>query len=228
METTMKLAFFFALTISAFAQAPSQQPASQQRPPMTFFITSVGSGNGANLGGLAGADAHCQKLATAVGAGDRTWRAYLSTSAADNKPGVNARDRIGTGPWHNAKGTMVARDLAQLHGDTLDLARTGNLITKANAVTEKGDMVNGVGDKPNTHDILTGSQPDGRAYTDAADHTCKNWTSNGEGTAQLGHFDRNGGGVSWNSAHPSRGCSQENLVATGGNGLFYCFAVPRQ
>jgi len=224
METPMKLAFF-ALTISAFAQAPPQQPAA--RAPMTFFITSAGTGNGANLGGLAGADAHCQKLATAAGAGDRTWRAYLSTSAADNNPAVNARDRIGSGPWHNAKGTMVARDLAQLHGDTLDLARTGNLITKANAVTEKGDMVNGVGDKPNQHDILTGSQPDGRAYTDAADHTCKNWTSSGEGTAQLGHFDRNGGGVSWNSAHPSRGCSQENLVATGGNGLFYCFAVPR-
>src|SRR5436305_6479492 len=139
METPIKLAFF-ALTISAFAQAPPQQPANQQRPPMTFFITSVGMGNGANLGGLAGADAHCQKLAAAAGAGDRTWRAYLSTSAADNNPAVNARDRIGNGPWHNAKGTMVARDLAQLNGDTLDLARTGNLITKANAVTEKGDM----------------------------------------------------------------------------------------
>ena len=222
----MKFAFF-ALTLSAFAQAQAQQPANQQRPPMTFFVTSVGAGNGANLGGLAGADAHCQKLAAAAGAGNQTWRAYLSASAADGKPAVNARDRIGNGPWHNAKGTMVARDLAQLHGDTLDLARTGNLITKANAVTEKSEMVNGVGDKPNMHDILTGSQPDGRAYTDGADHTCKNWTSNGDGTAQLGHSDRNGGGISWNSAHPSRGCSQENLVATGGNGLFYCFAVPR-
>jgi hypothetical protein len=222
----MKFAFF-ALAVSAFFQAPAQQPANQQRQPMTFFITSVGVGNGANLGGLAGADAQCQKLAAAAGAGNQTWRAYLSTSAADGKPAVNARDRIGNGPWYNAKGTMVARDLAQLHGDTLDLARTGNLITKANALTEKSEMVNGVGDKPNTHDILTGSQPDGRAYTDGADHTCKNWTSNGDGTAQLGHSDRNGGGVSWNSAHPSRGCSQENLVATGGNGLFYCFAVPR-
>jgi hypothetical protein len=215
----------FALTLVAatmFGQAPPQQ----KQPPaqMTFFLTSAGPGNGANLGGLAGADAHCQKLATAAGAGNRTWRAYLSTSAADGKPAVNARDRIGKGPWHNAKGAMVARDLANLHGDTLEDARTGNLVTKNNVLTEKGDRVNGVGDTPNTHDILTGSQTDGRAYTDAADHTCKNWTSSGEGTAQLGHFDRNGGGISWNSAHPSRGCSQENLVATGGAGLFYCFA----
>ena len=183
------------------------------------FRHQRGPRNGANLGGLAGADAHCQKLAAAAGAGNRTWRAYLSTSAADGKPAVNARDRIGKGPWHNAKGAMVARDLGNLHGDTLDEARTGNLVTRNNALTEKGDRVNGVGDTPNTHDILTGSQPDGRAYTDAADHTCKNWTSSGEGTAQLGHHDRNGGGISWNSAHPSRGCSQENLVATGG-GLF--------
>jgi hypothetical protein len=191
---------------------------------MTFFVSSAGPGNGANLGGLAGADAHCQKLAAAAGAGNRTWHAYLSTSAADGKPAVNARDRIGKGPWHNAKGAMVAKDLGNLHGDTIEEARTGNLVTKNNAVTEKGDKVNGVGDTPNTHDILTGSQADGRAYTDAADHTCKNWTSSGDGTVQLGHFDRNGGGVSWNSAHPSRGCSQENLVATGGAGLFYCFA----
>jgi hypothetical protein len=196
-----------------------------QRQPMTFFVTSAGGGDGANLGGLAGADAHCQKLATAAGAGGRTWRAYLSASATGGSPAVNARDRIGQGPWHNAKGTMIARDLAHLHGDTLDLARTGNLITKNNALTENGALVNGVGDKPNMHDILTGSQPDGRAYTDGADHTCKNWTSNGAGTAQLGHSDRNGGGISWNSTHPSRGCSQENLVATGGAGLFYCFAV---
>jgi len=223
----MKL-FFFTLSISAlFGQtpAPAQQPAP--RAPMTFFITSVGTGNGANLGGLAGADAHCQKLAAAAGAGDRTWRAYLSAAAQDGKPAVNARDRIGAGPWHNAKGGMVARDVAHLHGDTLDLARTGNLITKNNGQTEKGDLVNGVGDKPNTHDILTGSQPDGRIFADAADHTCKNWTSGGEGSAQAGHHDRNGGGVSWNSAHPTRGCSQENLVGSGGAGLFYCFAAPR-
>lgn len=214
----MKL-FLFALSVATmFAQQEKQA-----RQPMTFFITSVGMGNGANLGGLAGADAHCQKLAAAASAGDKTWRAYLSTSAAEGKPAVNARDRIGKGPWHNAKGTMIAKDQAQLHGDTLDLARLGNLITKNNTITEKGDLVNGVGDKPNMHDILTGSQPDGKAYTDGADHTCKNWTSNGEGIAQLGHHDRNGGGISWNSTHPSRGCSQENLVATGGAGLFYCF-----
>jgi hypothetical protein len=212
------------LTLSVatmFGQAPQQK---QPPAPMTFFITSVGPGNGANLGGLAGADAHCQKLAEAAGAGGRTWHAYLSTSAADGKPAVNARDRIGKGPWHNARGAMIARDLSNLHGDTLDEARTGNLITRNNALNEKGDRVNGVGDTPNMHDVLTGSQPDGRAYADSADHTCKNWTSNGEGIAQLGHSDRNGGGISWNSTHPSRGCSQENLVATGGAGLFYCFA----
>jgi len=218
----MKAFALFLTATAMFGQAPAQQ--KQPPAPMTFFVTSVGAGNGANLGGLGGADAHCQKLAAAAGAGDRTWRAYLSTAAADGKPAVNARDRIGSGPWHNAKGAMVARNLSNLHGDTLDEARTGNLITKNNALTEKGDRVNGVGDTPNTHDILTGSQPDGRAYTDAADHTCKNWTSNGEGAAQLGHSDRNGGGISWNSTHPSRGCSQENLVATGGAGLFYCFA----
>ncbi len=218
----MKAFTLFLTAATMFGQAPAQQ--KQPPAPMTFFVTSVGPGNGGNLGGLAGADAHCQKLAAAAGAGSRTWRAYLSTSAADGKPAVNARDRIGSGPWHNAKGAMVARDLGNLHGDTLDEARTGNLITRNNALTEKGDRVNGVGDTPNTHDILTGSQSDGRAYTDAADHTCKNWTSNGEGTAQLGHSDRNGGGISWNSTHPSRGCSQENLVATGGAGLFYCFA----
>ena len=210
---------------AAFAQAP-QPPAQPAKQPMTFFLTSTGVGNGANLGGLAGADAHCQKLAEAAGAGDRTWRAYLSTSAAEGKPAVHARDRIGKGPWHNARGTMVARDLEHLHGDTLELARTGNLLTKNNSVTEKGEVVNGVGDKPNMHDILTGSQPDGRAYSDNADHTCANWTSNGQGSAQVGHHDRNGGGISWNSAHASRGCSQENLVGTGGAGLFYCFAAP--
>jgi hypothetical protein len=214
---------FLAAGSTAFSQQPATPPA---KAPMTFFVTSVGLGNGANLGGLAGADAHCQKLAAAAGAGDKTWHAYLSTSAADGKPAVNARDRIGKGPWHNARGTMVARDLAHLHGDTLDLARLGNLITKNNALSEKNTLVNGVGDTPNMHDVLTGSQPDGRAYTDAADHTCKNWTSNAsDGIAQTGHHDRNGGGISWNSVHPSRGCSQENLVATGGAGLFYCFAV---
>jgi hypothetical protein len=218
----MKIFLFTLGVATLFGQAAQQK---KERAPMTFFITSIGSGNGANLGGLAGADAHCQKLAAAAGGGSQTWRAYLSASASEGKPAVNARDRIGKGPWHNVRGTMVARDLAHLHGDTLELAQTGNLITKNNAVNEKGELVNGVGDKPNMHDILTGTQPDGRAYTDASDHTCKNWTSNGEGVAQLGHHDRNGGGISWNSTHPSRGCSQENLVATGGAGLFYCFAV---
>ncbi len=207
----------------------AQQPAAQKAapPPMSFFITSVGVGDGANLGGLAGADAHCQKLAAAAGSTNKTWKAYLSTQAADGKPAVNARDRIGTGPWANAKGAVVARDLAHLHGDTVELALLGNLVTKNNGLNEKGEPVNSIGATPNMHDILTGTQPDGRAYTDSADHTCKNWTSNadGVGTAQVGHFDRNGGGISWISTHPSRGCSQANLVATGGAGLFYCFAT---
>jgi hypothetical protein len=219
----MKIFLFPLSVVTLFGQAAQQK---QPPAPMTFFVTSVGVGNGANLGGLAGADAHCQKLAAAAGAGNRTWRAYLSASASGGQAAVNARDRIGKGPWHNSKGTMIARDLGHLHGDTIEEARLGNLITKNNAVTEKGALVNGVGDTPNMHDVLTGSQPDGRAYTDAGDHTCKNWTSNGDGIAQLGHSDRNGGGISWNSVHPSRGCSQDNLVATGGAGLFYCFAAP--
>jgi len=218
---TIVMGLMSAAAMFAQAQAQPKQPPA----PMSFFVTSAGPGKGANLGGLAGADAHCQKLAEAAGAGNRTLHAYLSAAAADGKPAVNARDRIGNGPWANAKGAVVARDQAHLHGDTIELASTGNLITKANALTEKGTPVNGVGDTPNTHDIMTGSQADGRAFTDGQDHTCKNWTSDGDGAAQLGHSDRNGGGVSWNSAHPSRGCSQSNLVATGGAGLFYCFGV---
>jgi hypothetical protein len=151
------------------------------------------------------------------------WRAYLSTQGAG---AVNARDRIGKGPWFNARGARIAQDVAELHGDTIDQARRGNNLTKVTAVTEKGEVVNGVGDKPNTHDILTGSQLDGRAFTDAMDHTCANWTSNAAGSAQVGHHDRTGGGgTSWNSQHASKGCSQENLVATGGAGLLYCFAI---
>ena len=193
---------------------------------MSFFITSVGLGDGANLGGIAGADKHCQQLAEAAGAGNRTWRAYLSLSPAGGQPAVNARDRIGTGPWFNAKGGRIAQNVGDLHGDTLDQARMGNTLTRVTALTEKGDAVKGVGDNPNQHDILTGSKLDGTAYTDDQDHTCKNWTSNGAGSAQLGHFDRTGGpGVSWNSVHPSRGCSQGDLVKTGGAGYFYCFAV---
>ncbi|MEZ5363164.1 MAG: hypothetical protein R2748_12690 [Bryobacterales bacterium] len=209
-----KTTLLFAL--SAFSLA--LQPASAQDSKMSFFITSVGSGDGANLGGLAGADAHCQKLAAAAGAGAKTWRAYLSTSGPS---GVNARDRIGSGPWYNAKGVMVAKNVDDLHSENNKLGKEGSL-------TEKGGVVNGRGDTPNTHDILTGSNLDGTAMNDGEDHTCKNWTSNGEGSAQVGHHDRQGGGAnpnSWNSAHGSRGCSQENLIGTGGNGYFYCFAA---
>jgi hypothetical protein len=195
------------------------QGSAQNKTSLSFFITSVGSGDGANLGGLAGADAHCQKLAAAVGAGNRTWRAYLS--GVENGKPVNARDRIGAGPWFNAKGVQVAANLEELHSEA---AKTG----KENSLNEKGEVVNGRGDKPNMHDILTGSQPDGTAFTDGQDHTCNNWTSNSTGSAQVGHHDRQGGGAnptSWNSAHASKGCSQENLVGTGGAGLFYCFAA---
>jgi hypothetical protein len=207
---------------SAIAQQP---PNAAPLMPMSFFITSSGSGKGADLGGLAGADQICQRLASAAGS-TKTWHAYLSTQAADGKPAVNARDRIGSGPWYNAKGAVIAKSVADLHGDTLDAARVGNNLTKATAFTEKGEAIKGFGDMPNQHDMLTGSRPDGTAYPDAADHTCQNWTSSGAGTAQLGHFDRTGGGnTSWNSTHASRGCSQENLVSTGGAGLFYCFAI---
>lgn len=194
----------------------------EQKNPMTFFITSVGSGNGADLGGLAGADKHCQALAQAAGADDRTWRAYLSISPADGKPAVNARDRIGKGPWHNAKGVLVARTIDELHGD--------NNINRDTALSEKGERINARGDKPNMHDILTGSQPDGRAFAGDEDRTCRNWTSSGEGAAMVGHHDRMGlrddeASRSWNSSHPSRGCTQDALRSSGGNGLFYCFAV---
>jgi hypothetical protein len=204
--------------------APAQAGRGTQPPaPMSFFVTSVGLGKGANLGGLAGADAHCQALATAAGASGRTWHAYLSTQGPN---AVSARDRIGSGPWYNAKGVRISQGLDDLHGDTLDLARLGNNLNRGTALNEKGEQVNGVGATPNQHDMLTGSQPDGRAFTDAADHTCNNWTSDSTGAAQLGHHDRTGGtNISWNSTHASRGCSQENLVGTGGAGLFYCFAV---
>jgi hypothetical protein len=193
---------------------------------MSFFVTSVGKGDGANLGGLAGADAHCQALATAAGQGSRTWHAYLSANPS-GQPAVNARDRIGNGPWFNGRsGTPIAKDVADLHGDTLDQARLGNNLSRTTVFSEKGEPINGAGQTPNEHDMLTGSQTDGRAYTDGQDHTCNSWTSNGTGRAQLGHFDRTGGGnTSWNSAHPSRGCSQPDLVATGGAGKFYCFAI---
>jgi hypothetical protein len=193
--------------------------------PMSFFITSVGKGDGANYGGLAGADAYCQQLGTAAGRGTPVvWHAYLSTQGAG---AVNARDRIGSGPWYNARGGRIGMSVAELHGDTIEQARLGNALGKQLSLTEKQTVVNGVGDMPNTHDILTGSMPDGRAYTDGMDHTCNNYTSNadGMGSVQLGHSDKQGGGNgSWNSTHASRGCSQPNLVATGGAGLLYCFA----
>ncbi|HJU64873.1 MAG TPA: hypothetical protein VJ596_04315 [Gemmatimonadaceae bacterium] len=210
----------FSVTLVALLlagpQATSEQPAS-----MSFFITSEGPGRGAELGGLAGADRVCQDLATAVGAGNKTWHAYLSTTASQGQPAVNARDRIGRGPWHNAKGVLIARNVAQLHSDSANL-------TKQTILTQRGDTVNGRGDTPNRHDILTGSQMDGTASSGTEDTTCRNWTSGGEGSALVGHHDRTGGGAnptSWNSAHGSRGCSQQNLRDTGGNGLFYCFAI---
>ena len=188
---------------------------------MTFFVTSRGLGKGGDLGGLAGADAHCQALAQAEGAGDHTWRAYLSASAREGQPAINARDRIGKGPWYNAEGLLIAANLDELHGDK-------NRINKETAVTERLDPVNGVGDNPNVHDILTGSRPDGTAYADGADLTCRNWTSSNEGGAQVGHHDRRGvteGLNSWNSVHASRGCGQSELQVTGGSGLFYCFGI---
>jgi hypothetical protein len=216
------LVIAFATSMFAFAQQPPAGPP----PPMSFFVTSAGSGKGADLGGIAGADRICQTLATAAGS-SKTWHAYLSAAAANGQPAVNARDRIGAGPWFNAKGARIAQNVADLHGDTLEMARRGNNINKTTALTEKGDPVNGVGDTPNQHDMITGSQLDGTAFTDGADHTCSNYSSSAAtGVTQLGHHDRTGGGnTSWNSTHPSRGCSQENLVATGGAGRFYCFAI---
>lgn len=196
--------------------------AASAQTGMSFFVTSSGPGQGADLGGLEGADRHCQSLAEAAGAGSRTWHAYLSTSASSGAAAVNARDRIGSGPWHNAKGVVIASSVEELHA--------GNRIDKQTALSEKGELVNGRGDKPNRHDILTGSQPDGTAFSDGKDMTCGNWTSSGEGAAMVGHHDRMGSdeqppAKSWNSSHPSRGCGQEALRSSGGDGLLYCFAV---
>ena len=193
-----------------------------QSSAMTFFVTSVGSGKGADFGGLAGADKHCQTLAAGVGAGGRTWHAYLSTQAAGSAAAVNAKDRIGKGPWQNAKGVVVAKDVSELHG-------TNNL-NKQTALTEKGEVVSGRGDTPTKHDILTGTQMDGTAYAAGDDKTCGNWTKTGAGTAIVGHHDRTGTSpppfdASWNSSHPTLGCSEEALPKTGGAGLLYCFAV---
>jgi len=219
--------FIVVIALCAAAQTEAQvAPAAPQPPPqpMSFFITSVGPGDGANLGGLAGADAYCQNLAKAVGSAARTWHAYLSATAAAPQAPVNARDRIGSGPWYNAKGALIAWNVADLHGD---IHRDRNSINKEFALNEKGLAVNGRGDTPNQHDILTGSDSFGRALLGSAPTTtCNNWTANTTGNAMVGHHDRSGGGnSSWNSAHMSRGCSQSELVATGGAGLFYCFAI---
>jgi len=214
-----------AVALATLALAPVGA-ALAQTSNMSFFVTSVGSGKGADFGGLAGADKHCQNLAAAVGAGGKTWRAYLSTQASSSAPATNARERIGKGPWQNAKGVVVAKDDAELHG-------TNNL-TKQTALTEKGTVVNGRGDTPNMHDILTGSQADGTKFPDTSDMTCGNWTKSTAGVAMVGHSDRTGldesaPAKSWNSSHPSRGpdggCSQNDLKSTGGNGFLYCFAA---
>jgi hypothetical protein len=221
MSLKTPLAAAAALLLLGCGGAASAEPSDT-----SFFVTSAGIGNGADLGGLEGADKHCQQLAQAVGAGSRTWHAYLSTQAVDGQPAVNARDRIGPGPWKNSKGVVVADNLDELHG-------TNNL-SKQTALTEKGDVVNGRGDTPNRHDALTGSQPDGKAFPAGDDNTCHNWTSRTQGSAMLGHIDRQGlrdddASHSWNSSHRSRGpdggCSQADLRSTGGDGLFYCFAA---
>jgi hypothetical protein len=209
-------------TLAGLALILVAQPAHSQDTPMTFFLTSAGPGNGADLGGLDGADAYCRVLAESAGTTGIQWRAYLSVLPADGAAVVNARDRIGEGPWHNANGTMVASSVADLHSEEVNL-------TKETQVTENGEVVNGRGDQPNRHDILTGSNLDGTVYQagDGYDN-CSNWTGHGEGSTRVGHHDRNGGGqnpTSWNSAHSSRGCSQEDLQGTGGDGLFYCFGT---
>jgi hypothetical protein len=218
-------AISLAATAAMLALAMSGSTIAQQAA-MTFFVTSVGSGNGADLGGLAGADQRCQQLAQAAGAGGHTWHAYLSTQTANGQPAANARDRIGKGPWTNAKGVVVAKDVTELHGQ--------NNLTKQTSLSEKGDVINGRGDTPNRHDALTGTQPDGTAFAVGEDRTCGNWTSSTKGAAMLGHIDRQGlrdddASKSWNSSHPSRGpdggCSQNDLKSTGGDGLFYCFAI---
>ena len=223
MHKTMGFSALASIALLALGVSTGSQA---QQTNVSFFITSVGLGKGADLGGLDGADRHCQTLAQAAGAGGKTWRAYLSTQAVGGAKAVNARDRIGKGPWQNVKGVVVAKDIDDLHGDPN--------INKETALTEKGEVVNASGDTPNMHDILTGSQQNGTAFAADKDMTCKNWTSSGEGTAMVGHHNRLGVPVtptstSWNAAHPSRGpdggCSQADLRSTGGAGLFYCFAA---
>jgi hypothetical protein len=224
MNKTLRLSILATAALMSLAWSAGAQA---QQAAMSFFVTSTGPGKGADLGGLAGADARCQQLAQAAGAGAKTWHAYLSTQAAGGQPAVNARDRIGNGPWQNAKGAVIAKNVDELHSLT-------NNLTKQTALTEKGDLVKGRGDTPNEHDALTGSTMEGRAFPAGEDRTCKNWTSSTQGTAMLGHIDRAGiqdtvEGRSWNASHPSRGgdggCSQNDLKSTGGAGLFYCFAT---
>ena len=207
-------------TVFAVSSAAYLATTSAQNQQMSFFITSAGSGDGANLGGLAGADKTCETLAKAAGVGNKTWHAYLSASAANGQAAVDARDRIGKGPWFNVKGVQVASSVADLHSDN-------NKLGKENSLTEKGAVVNGRGDTPNTHDILTGSNADG-TLSSKADNTCGNWSKSSAGSTRVGHHDKQGGGDapnSWNSAHDTKGCSQTDLVGTGGAGLFYCFAI---
>ena len=224
----MSLTRSLSLAFGAAALLAACATPSSSSGPIGFFITSAGLGRGADLGGLAGADAHCQRLAAAAGAGNRTWRAYLSTPptlASSSTPAaaaVHARDRIGNGPWHNAKGVLVARDLAHLHN--------GNNLSKETALDERGNPVRGRGDTPNEHDILTGSRADGTAFAPQTDTTCRAWTSSTDGSAIVGHHDRMGPNAdnwakSWNFSHQSAGCSQEALVRTGGSGRLYCFAA---
>lgn len=224
MTTTVRLSLLAGLALTA-ATLAAPVVAQAQQASMSFFVTSRGGPEGANFGGIEGADKHCQTLATEAGAGAKTWRAYLSTQAADGKPAVNAKDRIGAGPWANAKGVVVAKDVAELH-------TTGGNLIKSTALNEKGDVVNGRGDNPNTHDILTGTQMDGTAFPAGNDMTCGNWTKGGaEGAAMVGHSDRTGldesvAAKSWNASHASRGgCSAAALKGTGGAGLLYCFAT---
>jgi len=228
----MNIAIRFGVIVSAavlcgtvFDANAQQQP--PQSPNMTFFVTGAGPGKGADLGGIEGADRHCQELAQRAGAGNKTWRAYLSSQAADNKEATNSRDRIGRGPWQNFKNEVVAQNVDDLHSDN-------NKLGMQTSLTERGQMIPGVGYAPNRHDVLTGSQQDGRAFPPGEDRTCRNWTSSTQGSAMLGHIDRKGlrddaASRSWNTAHPSRGseggCSQADLRSTGGDGLFYCFAA---
>jgi hypothetical protein len=216
-RTLSSLAVVLAVT-AAFAGSAQAQDAR-----MNFFLTSVGPGNGADLGGLDGADAWCEHLAFAVGQGDKTWRAYLGQQAMGGQPAIDARDRIGSGPWYNYEGVVIAQNLDELHGE--------NNLVKETQLSEQGNIINGRGDTPNRHDVLTGAQMDGTLAPAGEDTTCNNWTSGGSGSALVGHFDRNGGGAnptSWNSAHATQGCSQEDLRGTGGDGLFYCFAVSEE